>query len=181
MKKPLRVFFIVLLVSVVYIVVTKPTGDPLDDSNISRLDVSPLQVYSTSVIGDTEYIIYHRNSLNIPLEGYYVESGVLYRKVGEEDYKKLVGIIDNEERPDAKNNVFKVWEVDEKIRIMIVDHLGAGSGEGMAKVLSTSDNGESWIVETCFYYTPEHWEEKIMVSGEHVSVDTPECANFAIL
>lgn len=180
MKKAIRIIFIVLLLSVLYFAVIDYKRDTLDGSNLSNLGVDTIQIQSLVTIVDTEYLIYQRNSLNIPLEGDFSESGVLYRKVGEKDYKKLVGVVDKEGGSVAKNNVYKVWEADGKIRIMIVDHLGAGSGEGMAKVLASSDGGEIWIPETCFYFVPERWDDQLMLVGEEVSVNTPECANFEI-
>ncbi len=59
----------------------------------------------------------------------------------------------------VENNPFYIWNEREVVHVLLIDNRGAGSGEGIAKVLTSLDAGMHWSVSKCFYYTPEGFPE----------------------
>lgn len=137
--------------------------------------------------GDMQYFIFKRNSMNVYIpEGNenYLESGVF---VADDKYgnncKKIINILD--ESP-AKNNVYDFYADNDSFYVMAVDQFGGGSGEGNAKILKSDDDGKSWEVKYCYYYTPEiKVSIKDFISGtqgniELKSLDNHYCKDFIL-
>lgn len=51
-----------------------------------------------------------------------------------------------------QNNPFYLWSSKGKLNLLAIDGRGAGSGEGLAKVLTSSNGGANWKITRCFYY-----------------------------
>lgn len=83
----------------------------------------------------------------------------------------LAEIIDQSE---THNNPFYFWQEGGDLYFLIIDSSGAGSGEGMAKVLKSSDQGKSWHTTSCFYYVPEPFYCSVAydLNYQHLSVNS---------
>lgn len=119
-------------------------------------DIHGAQVHREYTFGDERFLIYQRPNMNIPIIESNDESGVLSAKEGDVEWKNFFKI---RELAQSKNNVF-FFEYDtdlNKYVTLLVDANGAGSGEGIAKLVSLDKEEASWEVLDCFYYMPEDW------------------------
>ncbi len=76
-------------------------------------------------------------------------SGLLYAEQNDKRWKYLLNIKDKIK--EHRNNPFYVWNIKNKIYLLVIDDSGAGSGEGHAKLITSSDGGKNWSIEKCFY------------------------------
>lgn len=82
--------------------------------------------------------------------------GMWYAQPTDTEWKQFLHIRNTtDEGIEARNNPFYIWNSKQTLHLLLIDDQGAGSGEGTAKVLDSIDNGQSWWISRCFYYTPE--------------------------
>lgn len=122
-------------------------------------EIYPEQIQDTYTYGGIDYLIYQRTSLNIPIQPSTESAGILYATKKDVDWNYFVRI---KELADSKNNPYFLDFDLENIYLLIVDSSGAGSGEGIAKLLQRDQDKKEWSTMLCFYYSPDHfkWEEE---------------------
>ena len=117
--------------------------------------IHPAQLQEFFKWEDTYFALFRKANLNFPI--FDVDhtlvrdtrrSGVLYAKEGDSVWKVFVEI---KETADSKNNPIYLWKENVPILLLVADTDGAGSGEGVAKLMISKDNGASWTMEKCFY------------------------------
>lgn len=59
----------------------------------------------------------------------------------------------------VQNNPFHFWSDKNTLNLLTIDYHGAGSGEGIAKILTSEDGGSVWFTSECFYFTAENFSE----------------------
>lgn len=97
----------------------------------------------------------YNKSMNFDLSLLNVEtnfSGILIANKNDKKWKKFIEIKDVK---SEKNNLYYVFIKDSKLNLVIIDHNGAGSGEGVMKVFYLSKEDNNWKLENCYYYIPE--------------------------
>lgn len=118
-------------------------------------DVHVNQVFKTVGVGSGEYALIVRSNINIPVttpaEFPALTSGVL-QNAGDK-WEWILQIEDITSSQDPKNNVLDVYEENGSLQLLVIDALGAGSGEGVAKIFSGADNGASFTLSQCGYYS----------------------------
>jgi len=114
--------------------------------------VYPAQVKKYFQLGDVYFALVLQNSMNISLdlsEGETISFvGVL---TGPEDGKWERFLRIEDKGGVFKNNPYYMWSEGEEIFLTVVDHNGAGSGEGNMK-LAVSHLGWDWPIEKCYYF-----------------------------
>lgn len=86
--------------------------------------------------------------------------GVWYSLPTDTEWKRFIHIRNTfDEGVEARNNPFYIWNNKQTLHILLIDDAGAGSGEGYAKVLDSTENGVGWKISRCFYYVPEAFPE----------------------
>lgn len=128
-------------------------GDVLTEQIGSKYSVSG-NIYA--------FALQNNANFNIPaLAGKTVKwHGVLRSTDGGESWNKFFTItnpLDPKLGNEIKYNPVGGFLENSKMYIDIVDDRGAGSGEGNLIRFSTSDNGEKWIEEGCYYFIPERY------------------------
>ncbi len=102
----------------------------------------------------------------------------------------LFEVTDNPKFLDAKNSIYRVWKDKEGYKSLIVDQNGAGSGEGVGKIILVTNNGYELL--KCFYFkSPENYDltyNKEVTDSEFDFINDPKitgqiensnnCANF---
>ncbi|EKE00083.1 MAG: hypothetical protein ACD_22C00094G0005 [uncultured bacterium] len=124
---------------------------------------------------DYSYTLVQRSSLNIPIEKSTDFAGVLRKPLNSDQYEKYLEVTSN---PDsAKNNPYLMW-VDNSLYILIVDQNGAGSGEGVAKVIKIEDGSAKQY--SCFYYSPEKFSDVNSIRTKKSDAGDLDCDNYSI-
>jgi len=127
---------------------------PVDRSGETFSEYYNEQLSTSYEFGGYEYMLVQRSSMNLPIFKSTNFAGVLRRAQGEPTYEKYLEITSN---PDsAKNNLYMLW-FDNGLFLMMVDQVGAGSGEGTAKVIKIVDKNTELV--KCFYYVPEEFDD----------------------
>jgi len=110
------------------------------------------QLYTQYSFGEYNYVLVRRASLNIPIRPSTDFAGVLRKSLGSNEWKEFLEIksVPN----SAKNNPYELWQEGKDLFLLIVDHNGAGSGEGTAKLIKIS--GKKTSLAGCFYFVPEN-------------------------
>ena len=189
------VLFVLLVLYITDIAFTKDNNVKTEKrENIVELvlpsDIYEAQVYKEYMVGDEMFLLYQRPNMNVDISESNDESGVLYAKEGDVVWKPFIKV---RELGDSKNNVFFFGfdlELDRYVTLLI-DANGAGSGEGIAKLVSIDDG---WNLLNCFYYMPEDWvikeslgirdvvEEYIKNNPQYIQDLTDvNCTNFEIV
>ena len=57
----------------------------------------------------------------------------------------------------VENTPLYFWNEGSVLQLLVTDIRGAGSGEGTAKWLTSTDGGKTWRIVKCFYYTPDRF------------------------
>lgn len=120
-------------------------------------DIYEEQVYKEYSLNDISFLVYIRSNMNYPLTNSNGESGVLYAESGDIEWRAFLKV---NELGASKNNIF-YFGYDLGLNgyvLLLIDANGAGSGEGIAKVVGLNQANDSWDVLECFYFIPEHWE-----------------------
>ncbi len=86
--------------------------------------------------------------LNLPATDVPSFTGVVVSEGGA-PWRKYLEIQDTE--PTDKNNPYYLWAQDGNLYLSIVDQRGAGSGEGIMKLVTLAATGD-WVVEGCYYF-----------------------------
>ena len=158
-QKGLSVIFIVLglvlivgIAGGVYYIVTKkaPVSSPQKPLVLNKNvppSISPEQIDKTYTFNDVEYALFQKGSMNIVKSGDV--SGILYANKDDNTWKIFTHI---KELSGSKNNPYLMDYQNGKLYVLIVDTNGAGSGEGIGKLLSLASSSNTWNLESCFYY-----------------------------
>jgi len=153
-------------------------------------EIHRAQVEKYFRLGDLFFGLARQTSMNFNLsilyrEGFEVKFvGVL---VGDEEsrgWNKFLQIQDSQ-RTDS-NNPYYLWSEEGKMFLTVVDQRGAGSGEGILKLMATTD-GEDWRIEDCYYFGsnyrgPEEDGDYFEFSKElalHEKKEIKECDNLS--
>lgn len=102
--------------------------------------------------GDLYFALVRQPSLNVPLtlppDFRPTFTGLLISSDGA-PWQPYLALKD--QPVGAKNNPYYLWTADGALYLTVVDHLGAGSGEGNLKLLRlTTDHG--WTNVGCYYF-----------------------------
>jgi len=176
------------------------TGEKLDDSEKEAeevielelpIEVNEEQVYREYDFGDVRYLVYQRTNMNIVFNEIYEESGILYADPNDSVWKSFLRI---NELGSSKNNVFLLDYDNNEFLALIIDASGAGSGEGIAKLVSFNESLKNVEMLNCFYYIPEHWnlesiddlkdevQSYCQGNSEYVQDSSnPNCSNFELV
>ncbi len=136
---------------------------PLEEC-LSQINILPSSIYKNVKYGSKNYAIYQRCSMNIPhpkevCDVKPQESGIIEISAENKKCTKILTVRDKTGYDTSANNVYDMLYRDNNIYALIVDQTGAGSGEGIAKLISSSDNGINWKISQCFYYIPEDYKD----------------------
>lgn len=117
--------------------------------------IYPEQVKKYFKLGTYYFALYQKGSAQIFLEPQSVhdssrESGLLIAANDASAWSDFFKIKDTS--ATARSNPFYIWNDGSKLFILISDDLGAGSGEGTAKLLVSYDAGQTWNIDKCFYF-----------------------------
>ncbi len=107
----------------------------------------PEQVYKTYTYNGIDYAIFQKGNMNVIKSGN--NSGILYANKNDTDWKIFTYI---KESSGSSNNPYLMDFQNGKLYILLVDTYGAGSGEGIGKLLSLANGSNTWNLESCFYY-----------------------------
>ena len=133
-----------------------PITQPLKvDNRYLPADVYPKQATYKYSYGRKDYLLYLRPSLNFDIAGESsTQSGILYANPGDSSWKKFLTIKDT---TLSKNNAYVLDYQEGTLYFLIVDTNGAGSGEGVAKLISINPVTHEWQTDICFYYSGLVW------------------------
>ena len=135
--------------------------------------------------------VYFRRSRNfMPDDTTLIDrSEVRCESNGEEQV--LFQVFDKTGIDPSQNNIYNVWKDAEGYKALIVDSNGAGSGEGIGKIILLQN--KTYELLTCFYHTPEFFSETpnlspmsdqdmaiAIMSTYNMDDDDPGCSNFII-
>lgn len=113
--------------------------------------------------GDDMYfaLTQHGGSMSLlPASGDYpIATGIWYATPQTEGHWKQYLEIKKDDSQEIQNGPFHFWTDGKTVNVLAIDYNGAGSGEGVAKVLTSEDYGRSWYTSHCFYYTSETFPE----------------------
>lgn len=142
------------------------------------------QIAAKKIYGSREFLIYIRNSLNFDLgvSKDYFESGIFENDSASGlKCNKILGLVDPPNLP-SKNNPYQILQKDGSLYVLIVDQYGAGSGEGIAKILKSTDGGVQWSLTSCFYFgNPDnHSSLEYLLTNAPQKVKGSECNNFVL-
>jgi len=155
------VFIFILILAVIISLFAYFLWLLVKDNNTPRVPegIYPEQIKDSYTDNGINYAIYQRTSFNIPIEPSFESAGILYATEKDEYWNHFAKI---EELADSKNNPYFLDFDSENIYLLIVDTSGAGSGEGIAKLLQRDQKNKAWSKTLCFYYSPDHfkWEKE---------------------
>ena len=158
--------------------------------------LEPAQLKNYQQIDNSHYSAFLKLNMNHPIESSIFRSGYLISPLNSNAWKVLYEII---ETGQASNNPYLIWKESDLYYTVIVDTNGAGSGEGIAKLLSINLISNSWNNLHCFYYTPENFNQFISTIPQSESLskkiiqyqdiseinnsrtENPSCSNFNII
>ena len=119
-----------------------------------------------------------RASMNVPIRNSTNYAGIVRRDAGTIEWQEYIKIVS--EPDQAKNNPYKLW-VGDSLYLLLVDQYGAGSGEGIAKLVKVSREDDTYEQVKCFYYVPEtHGNlgpERILILEDSLSTN---CNNYTL-
>ncbi|QQR84026.1 hypothetical protein IPJ72_02415 [Candidatus Peregrinibacteria bacterium] len=136
---------------------------PTENPNFSLpSDIHEAQVDGYSKLGDIYMALVRRPSMNVQIEGLPTEfnadfSGIIAANPSKGAWEKVVTISDVD--PTDKNNPYALWTNQHYLFMTVVDQHGAGSGEGIMKVVASNDAKE-WTKEACYYFGTNYNEPK---------------------
>lgn len=115
-------------------------------------DIYPGQIKKYFQLGEFSFGLVLRSSMNFMLDLADDQqpsfSGLLVSAAGV-PWRKYLEIWDAQ--PTDKNNPYYLWAQDGRLYLSVVDQLGAGSGEGIMKLVQLSATG-SWKIVDCYYF-----------------------------
>ena len=131
------------------IIRTTPTG------------IDPVQIKKEYTFNIIDYALYQKNNMNMPINSSSNISGVLYAGKNDQTWKMFNQIKDAD---STSNYPYELSFESGSLFMLVVDRNGAGSGEGIAKLLKLSQNSNKWVTTSCFYYVPERFKTSTSVS-----------------
>lgn len=140
-------------------------------------DIHPNQIVK---VVNHQYALVAMPSLNIYLPDIPTDfkaeyRGVLHWNASIQKWEKFLSIQDTNTNISVSNNPEDLWwagasDTGRVPHLQVVDVNGAGSGEGVAKILAAEDVGlQNWKVIECFDYARDTGK------GKNVSVNSKEC------
>jgi len=111
------------------------------------------------------FVRFLKFNMNNPVESEVQRSGVLYAEPNDTVWRVFFEVVDNGNR---KNNPYLFWKENEEYFAVLVDANGAGSGEGIGKLIDIDYNSKSWTVIDCFYFNPDSFYDHITYSTDNV-------------
>lgn len=155
----------------------------VDDSfSVISAETLPLDIHRDQIIKvlDSHYAVVARPSLNIFLPNIPIDFKAEYRGVlqwnGEtKKWEKFLRVEDTNTKISLSNNPLDMWfegadDTDRVAHVLVVDVNGAGSGEGLGKILVPEDIGmEKWKVVDCFDYALD------LGRGKKRNIESKEC------
>lgn len=140
-------------------------------------DLEEAQLTEPQKIADTYYVKFLKGNMNFPVRSAVKRSGMLYANEGDAAWKIFYEIKDE---TSYSNNPYFFWNEGDQFYTVIVDSGGAGSGEGIGKLVRINKQTGSWQIVDCFYYVPESFtahinslSENVMLSQGVISYDKP--------
>jgi hypothetical protein len=85
-------------------------------------------------------------------------AGILFAKNDDKQWQVLFEIQNASNQ--SRNNPFYLWNEGSKIFLLVSDDSGAGSGEGVGKIIVSENGGKNWKIDRCFYFIPDHFFEQ---------------------
>lgn len=126
-----------------------------------------------------DYGLVQRPGMNIPVYNGTDYAGVVRKALGTTDWDEYlrVGSI-----PDsAKNNPYNLWPEEGGLYLLLVDQNGAGSGEGIAKLVRIDEEAATFETVKCFYFVPEqHTDLSLEQISQLDDENSGNCTNFDI-
>ncbi len=122
-----------------------------------------------------EYQIVNTHSMNIPIGKSTAYSGLLRRKIGDSKWDEYFRIHDKD--LNAKNNIYQVFFVDRKIYVVLADQLGAGSGEGVGKIVVIYKDTNQLSNLKCFAFDGGG-KSSVNNYINSPTITSPACENF---
>jgi hypothetical protein len=120
-------------------------------------EIDDAQIDKYYMIDDVIFALVRRPSMNvrldIPKDFNANFSGLIAADTTNKEWKKLFSIQDKE--ITNKNNPYAIWIDQKALYVSIVDQNGAGSGEGIAKIVKSSDL-INWETDYCHYFGSEY-------------------------
>lgn len=148
-----------------------PNNNGLNRFNANKIQYAPAfvlpqgiekaQLHEPQKIEDTYFIIFLKSSFNIPISSNVQRSGVLYAKDGDKNWEIFYEITDLMKGSSYKNNPYNFWKEGNTYFTVVVDNSGAGSGEGIGKLIRINAESKQWEILDCFYYSPESYIQYI--------------------
>jgi hypothetical protein len=149
-------------------------------------DQDPVDYYDeqlglTFTLNGYDYQLIQRASMNIPIRNSTDYAGVLKKPTGSESWEKYIKILST---PYAdKNNPYHLWYKD-GLYLLIVDQTGAGSSEGVGKIIKIDEDSYSLI--NCFYYGIDYFislglDALISADSSDFTQDGSNCNNYEII
>lgn len=146
--------------------------------------------YPHSIEG-VDFLIYRKSSRHFFHES-NGEAGVLYAEPDSTKWKVLLEI---EDSSIGKNNPYLIGMTSDKYYLLIIDDRGAGSGEGVGKLISIDRDSGLHSTDRCFYYGDYGFDWATAPSDEvpaivdeyvrthkdsDMETSDPDCQNFKI-
>jgi len=133
----------------------------------------------------TNCSITQRASLNVPKSALTLDDRSLATCDVNGVSKVVFEVLDKPGSEGASNNIYRLWQEGDTLFALIVDQIGAGSGEGNAKIIQIKIGGYETI--SCFYFIPENFPGKPYEQLTTQEIDSitnklksnnPYCTNF---
>jgi hypothetical protein len=190
MPKKLVLISSILLILVVVVVIGSAVKNP-DIAPLKSPESKTEQAFSQPFkLGKySNCLIYRRTSLNNPADSTTLPDRSQIRCPGNGQDEIMVEILDKEGFLESKNAIYKAWYENSEYKLLLVDQNGAGSGEGIGKVLLLKTGSAKLL--NCFYYTPESFtsnpsqpptqSEIASITKKAVDIKVPNCSNYTFL
>jgi hypothetical protein len=145
-------------------------------------DPFPIKYYKEQ-FGETykfngyDYVLVQRHGMNFPISKSTNYAGVIRKPSETSEWKEYIKITSSPN--SANNNPYKLW-FENGLYLLIVDQVGAGSGEGQGKLLKITDSRATRI--RCFYYTPEeHGKASLEELIKQDEGSSDYCNNYSLV
>ncbi|OGY42335.1 MAG: hypothetical protein A2Y67_04380 [Candidatus Buchananbacteria bacterium RBG_13_39_9] len=142
------------------------------------------QIQKYFIFGDLYLALVLQPSMNVLLPDVPVNYtapwvGVLAARKNDTTWTQILRLSDQVQTD--KNNPYYLWLKGNKIFLSVVDQNGAGSGEGMMKVL-TLDNQNHWVLDGCYYFNGTYTDGDYFIFSQYLDKAEPrplsECSNL---
>lgn len=136
-------------------------------------DIHEAQIDNYYLLGDVFVALVRRSSVNVVLEGLPDGfnanfAGIIAADSTKQKWEKILTIRDS--NPTDKNNPYAIWTdggyktPQRYLFLTIVDQNGAGSGEGIMKLLTSTD-AKKWTQGQCYYFDAHIQGENYFLSS----------------